>query len=292
MVHALVIADFDRDGRSDVALAEMHQGADPDRVRVLFQKSAGAFTNEDIWDEGSHALAAGDLDGDGRPELFGANWNSAEAPDGAPARIWWNRTTGGGGGGGGGGSPDALCAKRILRSAGLRCRRVLKCYARAVGSDSSEAAPCLATAEASLDEALAALPEKAPECSDEAAAATEAAPAARTAGEALVMDLLAATDNSTKPARKLHATLLRLAGGLCGDLHDAYGKDAKAPAPADLADALGHAREQFLAKSGKALDRGAEKGVAYGGPLPTALADTIDGLVADFVAALTPDESF
>jgi hypothetical protein len=91
VAHGLALADFDRNGRTDVAFAEMDQGADPDRVRVLLQSVSGAFSGVAVSSVGSHNLVAGDLDGDGDPDLFGANWNTANAPDAAKARIWMNR---------------------------------------------------------------------------------------------------------------------------------------------------------------------------------------------------------
>lgn len=90
VVHGLALADFDRDGRTDVAFAEMQQGADPDRVSVLFQNSSGVFSNVSLSSVGSHNIVAADLDGDGDADLFGANWNTASAPDGAKPRIWLN----------------------------------------------------------------------------------------------------------------------------------------------------------------------------------------------------------
>ena len=93
VVHGLALADFDRNGRIDVAFAEMHQGADPDRVRVFLQGTNGVFSGQGLSSAGSHNLAAADLDGDGDADLFGANW-STTAPDGAAAKIWLNRTGG------------------------------------------------------------------------------------------------------------------------------------------------------------------------------------------------------
>ncbi len=90
VVHGLALADFDRNGRTDVAFAEMHQGADPDRVRVLLQNSSGAFSGIAVSSVGSHDIVAADLDGDGDADLFGANWNTASARDGAKPRIWLN----------------------------------------------------------------------------------------------------------------------------------------------------------------------------------------------------------
>ena len=91
VVHGLAVADFDGDGRNDIAFAEMNQGADPDSVWVLFMQGARESLGIEISESGSHDIAAADLDGDGRPDLFGANWNTAQAPDHAVPKIWLNR---------------------------------------------------------------------------------------------------------------------------------------------------------------------------------------------------------
>jgi hypothetical protein len=91
VVHALVLADFDRNGRTDLALAEMHQGADPDNVRVLLQSSSGTFASTAFSSLGSHILVGADLNADGRVDLFGANHNTGQAADRARAKIWLNR---------------------------------------------------------------------------------------------------------------------------------------------------------------------------------------------------------
>ena len=91
VVHGLALADFDRNGRTDIASAEMQQGADPDAVRVWLQGSDGSFAAQPLSTQGSHSIVAADLDGDGRSDVFGANHNTAQASDGAKLKIWRNR---------------------------------------------------------------------------------------------------------------------------------------------------------------------------------------------------------
>lgn len=65
MLQGSALADFDRDGRLDVAYAEMHPGTDPDDVVVLLNRGRGAMWERLLLDEaGSHDIVAGDVTGD------------------------------------------------------------------------------------------------------------------------------------------------------------------------------------------------------------------------------------
>jgi hypothetical protein len=87
VIHSLAVADVDGDGRTDVVLAEMHQGEDPDDVAVLINPGAGeAWERQVVATMGSHTLRAGDLDADGDVDLFGANWSGERQP----VEIWEN----------------------------------------------------------------------------------------------------------------------------------------------------------------------------------------------------------
>lgn len=89
VVHSLVAADFDRDGQIDIAFAEMHQGADPDEVAVLLNRGPGRpWEKVVVSTTGSHGLQVLDVDGDGAPDLFGANW-SGPLPS---VQLWHNLT--------------------------------------------------------------------------------------------------------------------------------------------------------------------------------------------------------
>ncbi len=88
VLHFIGAADFDGDGRVDVATAHMPQGADPDDVTVYFNRGVNRSGRwVDRWaplvisHDGSHSMRIVDLDGDGRPDLFGANWTAGQGRD-------------------------------------------------------------------------------------------------------------------------------------------------------------------------------------------------------------------
>jgi hypothetical protein len=75
VVHSIGSADFNKDGRADIVYARMTQGADPDEVAVLFNNRTDKWEKEVISTGGSHSMRIADIDGDGDPDIFGANWN-------------------------------------------------------------------------------------------------------------------------------------------------------------------------------------------------------------------------
>lgn len=86
VTHSLAVTDFNRDGKLDVAYAEMHQGEDPDEVVVLFNTNKGAQWEKRVIDNhGSHDIVAADVTGDGAPDVIGANHAGVH-----PVVIWVN----------------------------------------------------------------------------------------------------------------------------------------------------------------------------------------------------------
>jgi len=87
--HFVGAADLDGDGDLDVATAEMHQGADPDEVRIYWNGGGGAvWTPQVLAGTGSHSMRLADVDGDGDIDLFGANWSGPHQT----VELWRNRT--------------------------------------------------------------------------------------------------------------------------------------------------------------------------------------------------------
>jgi O-glycosyl hydrolase len=96
VLHFVGAADFDEDGRTDIATAHMPQGADPDDVAIYFNRGTqrGGFWVDEwvpqvLSVDGSHSMRILDADGDGRPDLFGANWRAHNRDE--RVKLWLNR---------------------------------------------------------------------------------------------------------------------------------------------------------------------------------------------------------
>lgn len=84
VVHSIGAGDFNLDGRIDVVTAEMQQGVDPDEVAVYYNLSRNRWKKQVISDGGCHSMRVVDFDGDGDPDIYGANFAENVT------RIWIN----------------------------------------------------------------------------------------------------------------------------------------------------------------------------------------------------------
>lgn len=86
VIHFAGAADFDDDGRVDLVTAAMKQGTSPD-IAVYRNEGEGArWTRHVVAPTSSHSMRIVDVDGDGRPDLYGANWRGDRI-----VRLWRNR---------------------------------------------------------------------------------------------------------------------------------------------------------------------------------------------------------
>ena len=78
VVHFVGVADFDRDGNSDVATSMMQQGKDP-KIKVYYNRNGnGDFGPPTIVaNTSSHSMKIIDVDKSGYPGLFGADWKNS-----------------------------------------------------------------------------------------------------------------------------------------------------------------------------------------------------------------------
>lgn len=86
--HSSGAADMDNDGDIDIVTAKMHQGSDPDEVKIYINEGGGnQWTKRVLSNTGSHNLRIIDMDGDGDMDLFGANWEGGHQA----IELWINQ---------------------------------------------------------------------------------------------------------------------------------------------------------------------------------------------------------
>ena len=83
VIHFVGLEDFNLDHKLDVAYANMRQGKYPNEVAILQQLDLG-WKKTVLSNGGSHSMRITDLDGDGDPDLYGANWQEDTV------KVWIN----------------------------------------------------------------------------------------------------------------------------------------------------------------------------------------------------------
>ena len=85
VIHGVGVGDFNDDESMDIVYSEMHQGVDPDEVVVMINQGNGSYWEKLVISErGSHSIEIDDINGDGLPDIMGANWSG----DYQPVELW------------------------------------------------------------------------------------------------------------------------------------------------------------------------------------------------------------
>ena len=80
--HKVNLGDMNKDGRMDIVA-----GLELAELAVYTQQAGGTFTKQTLSTQGIHNQRIGDVDGDGDPEIFGANYLGNP-----PVTLWQNTT--------------------------------------------------------------------------------------------------------------------------------------------------------------------------------------------------------
>jgi hypothetical protein len=88
--HFVGVADFNQDGKPDVASAAMSQGVGNFGVTLFLNADAGLSWNKQVLStDGSHSMRIADINKDGYPDLFGANCCAQITAD-QSVKLWIN----------------------------------------------------------------------------------------------------------------------------------------------------------------------------------------------------------
>ena len=88
-VHAMRIADMDKDGKRDIVFAEMFTSQTPElRIGILSNNGTGTWPLQVVTNTGSHNLDIGDVDNDGWLDIVGSV-QVTDSPDGGALSIWF-----------------------------------------------------------------------------------------------------------------------------------------------------------------------------------------------------------
>jgi hypothetical protein len=74
VIHSIGAADFNSDRKTDIVIAEMQQGEDPDEVAIYYNNGEDSWEKQVISTGGCHSMRVFDFDDDGDMDVFGANF--------------------------------------------------------------------------------------------------------------------------------------------------------------------------------------------------------------------------
>lgn len=88
--HFIAVADFDQDGKADIATAKMQQAKTGPEIRLYLNRDGKglAWAPQLLARTSSHSMRVVDVEGNGVPSLFGANWNDTPTTE---IHLFWNR---------------------------------------------------------------------------------------------------------------------------------------------------------------------------------------------------------